>query len=403
MSYKDKYKRYSLINADDIRSVRIFDTKLFISSGFKDSPSFFQVLLNNDPLPLNSQIVDDSDVKDQKKIIVIDRAIKNGDVITWNSEKWMNILTDDMSGIYYRGTLRLCSGQLKWLNEDGELNSRYFAFKSDPATNFGTDNGNIIVLGSERRTLLVSFDEDTTGFRKDNRFIFDGRAWKITALDNISLKGIAIVTVQEDLINTATDNLELEIADYYGSVADYDIKINNGSFVTIASDQSLQLNVVVTNNTFPILSPTLSYASRNETIAVVSSGGIITPISSGSVDIVVTYRNVSAQIEVSITDSTAFSYTCEIIGPSEIKVGRTQSYTTKFYRNGIEYPDKSRFSLTLDGDGSPTNLAKITEQDIDLNTCSIVAGNEIGYIYLHVKNDNGLSESKIRLRIKPLY
>jgi hypothetical protein len=171
------------------------------------------VVVNN-AVAINSQIVDDSETKDQKKISTLDYQLKNGDLIYWQNEKWINILTDNLSDIYYRGILRRCVGSLKWLDEAGDINERYFTFKSDPATNFGIDEGRIITLGNERRTLLVSYDDDTKTLRKDKRFLFDTRAWKITAIDNISIKGISIITVQEDQIDTAKDNIILQIADY---------------------------------------------------------------------------------------------------------------------------------------------------------------------------------------------
>ncbi|MEK4008338.1 hypothetical protein [Paenibacillus sp. FSL H3-0333] len=166
----------------------------------------------------SAQIVDDSDTKDQKAISIVDHVLKNGDIIDWQSEKWINIVTDNMSGLYYRGVLRRCNGSLKWNDEHGILNERYFTFKSDPSTNFGVSDGRIIAVGNERRTLLVSCDDRTRLFKRDQRFLFDSRAWKITAIDNISVKNISIVTLEEDLIDTAKDNLELEIADYVAPI-----------------------------------------------------------------------------------------------------------------------------------------------------------------------------------------
>ncbi|OMD71210.1 Ig-like domain-containing protein [Paenibacillus odorifer] len=402
MNYKDKYKLYSIANGDNLKNRRIQDMRIAVSKSFMDSPSYSEIFINGTNTSIAAQIVDDSDVKDQKKIVLHDYKIKNGDIIEWNNEMWMNILTDNMSDIYFRGTLRLCCGQVKWIDDEGEINKRYFSFKSDPATNFGTDADNIIVLGSERRTLLVSFDDDTTSFRRDDRFIFDSRVWKITALDNISIKGISIVTVQEDLINTAKDNLDLEIADYYDRIADFKIEIVNGTFATIREDQSLQLNIIVTNKDTSLPSPALSYSVSDYTVLSISSEGLITPLKLGSSIITITYKDASAQIEVRVTDSTAYSYTCEIIGSNEIKVGRTQTYTAKFYRNGVEYPDESRFSLATE-DGNQTTLATISTQNFSEHTCSVVAGNSVGYVWLHVENQNGLSMSKVKIKLKPLY
>lgn len=349
------------------------------------------------------QIVDDSDTKDQKAITVIDYVLKNGDIIEWQSEKWINIVTDNMDGIYYRGVLRRCVGSLKWIDKQGDINERCFTFKSDPATNFGVDNGNIISLPNERRTLLVSCDDDTRLFEKGQRFIFDSRPWKITAIDNISIKNVSIVSLEESEINRAKDNMELEIADYYDHIADYSIQILNGPFATINEDQTLQLNVSVTNRNISVPSPIIEYSISDTSIAIIDSNGLLTPVTTGSIFVAASYKNVSTQIEISITESTAYAYTCEIIGLDEIKVGRTQTYTAKFYRNGEMYPDESIFSITADDDASPTKLASLNVQDSNANTCTILAASTIGYVSLHVSNQNGLSTTSKRIRIKPLY
>jgi hypothetical protein len=331
-------------------------------------------------------------------------TLSNGDILELpNRQRWIITSYDTENKLTKKWVSKLCNIDLKWIDGLGEVES-HPAVLSSNNSNINISEGNVMSLPDGNRRVLVQRNNSTLSLKRDKRFIIGKEAFKVTDVDYVSTDGIVHLTLNSSAdLNPSRDNLELEIADYYGSIADYKIAINNGSFVTIADDQSLQLNVVVTNNNSPLFSPSLSYASSDELIAKVSLDGIITPITSGMAIITVTYKNVSAQIEVSITDSTAFSYTCEIIGSNEIKVGRTQSYTAKFYRNGIEYPDKSRFLLTSDDGVSPTKLASVSVQDEEMNTCSIVAGNSIGYVYLHVRNDNGLSESRIRIRIKPLY
>jgi hypothetical protein len=212
---------------------------------FKEFDSLSRVSLNsivivNEDTEIAAQIVDDSATKDQKAITVIDFKLKNGDIIDWQNEKWINIVTDNMADIYYRGVLRRCNGSLKWVDTQGEINKRYFTFKSDPSTNFGVSDGRILSIGNERRTLLVSCDDDTRLFKRDQRFIFDSRAWKITAIDNISIKNISIVTFEEDQINTAKDNLELEIANYVAPVTPpVETEPVLSKTVTISGDNSI--------------------------------------------------------------------------------------------------------------------------------------------------------------------
>lgn len=195
------------------RKNNINHAKRVMRKTFKESPSYFSVQINDEEC-IDTWVVDDSNVRDQKLIICLDYQLQNGDIINWQNENWINILTDNMSDIYYRGTLRRCNGTLYWQTSTGTTLSYHFTFKSDPATNFGVEDGRIMSLGNERRTLLINADEESKKVAKGKRFIFDSRAWKVTAIDSISVNGLLTLTVEESEIDSSKDNLELEIADY---------------------------------------------------------------------------------------------------------------------------------------------------------------------------------------------
>jgi hypothetical protein len=375
--------------------------KIQFQKGFEASPLCEDVLI--DGIERKLIIVSSNKDEDRRVNAKPNEPLLQGSIVEWKNNNWLIYYVEDISGVYLRGKMRECIGSLKWIDDSGDMNMRYFTLKSDSATNSGYQEGRIITLGNERRTLLVSCDDGDRLFKKDQRFIIDSRAWKITAIDNISITNISILALEEDLLNSATDNLELEIADYYNNIPRYSIQILNGPFATIREDQRLHLNVLVTNNNSPISSLPVIYTSSDETIAEVTPQGMIIPKSLGSVTVKAECKNVIAEIGVSITETTAYSYTCEIIGSNEIKVGRSQSYLAKFYRNGIEYPDESKFSLTADDSTSETTLAEITTQDHINHSCSIKVGNKTGSFFLHVRNQNELSESKIKINIKPLF
>lgn len=218
MSYFDDYKRRVNILGSSSSERMVNLQRTTIKNSFSNTPSYFEVTINSSSSPVGVQIVDDSNVRDQKLIICVDYQLKNGDVIDWQDAKWINVLTDDMSDIYYRGQLRRCVGQLKWLDSNGLPKERYFTFKSDSSTNFGVQDGRIMTLGNERRILIVPLDDDTKLIGKDRRFIFDSRAWISTTIDTISVDNLLIMTVEESEIDKTNDNLDLGIADYYNNL-----------------------------------------------------------------------------------------------------------------------------------------------------------------------------------------
>lgn len=366
---------------------------------FEENPLSFPVKVNG----VDRHVLITSSSKDEEKKIISkhDEPLSRGDVIEWDSKFWLLEKLEPYHDIFTTGTILEGLSLIKWLDNNGNIQGTWVSQKSQ-SSNIGVDEGRVLSLPDDRRNIIIQNNEDTSKIVKNSRFILEGGAWKVVATNKLT-SGLIYVTLEEDLINKDLDNVELGIADYYNNIPEYDIQIVNGSFVTINEDQTLQLNVNVTNRSIPVTSPVIEYTLSDANVASVDSHGLLKPTRTGSVIVTALYKNVSTQIEISITESTAFSYTCEIIGSEDIKVGRTQVFKVKFYRNGIEYPDESKFSLTATDGISSTNLASISTQDNVNNACAILASQNIGYIKLYVTNLNGLSVSSKNIRIKPLY
>lgn len=201
----------------------------------------------------------------------------NGEVITWEDEKYLVVSTNPDKNIYTKGRMKRCVGELKWYDSDGDLHSRYFAMKSDPATNFGIEDGRVITVGNERRTIYLSFDVETKDLYKDKRFIFDSRAWKVSAIDTKTIIGLSIVTLQEDLINNENDNLDLEIADYNNrnipetpiAIGDYQISITGVDKIT--KDKQATFESVVMVNGVRSYNETILWQLLNDDMITESS------------------------------------------------------------------------------------------------------------------------------------
>lgn len=183
-------------------------------------------------------IMDDSLKEGTKKAISRPSESFNcGDILELNNKNWIVIALDPNESIYTKGIITQCVGILKWQNQNGLLIEIPFTFKSDPATNFGITDGRILSFGNERRNLIIPLNEESKHIAKDKRFIFDGRAWKVTAIDRISVSGLLILTLDENEIDKAKDNLELGIADYFSPVVPTPEPVEVGySIVIVGSD-----------------------------------------------------------------------------------------------------------------------------------------------------------------------
>jgi hypothetical protein len=286
-------------------------------------------------------------------------------------------------------------GQLKWLDSNGLQKERYFTFKSDSSTNFGVQDGRIMTLGNERRNLMAPLDDDTKLIGKDKRFIFDGRAWKVSSVDRISVDGLIILTVDEDEIRPSIDNVELGVANYYIDQATYEVFIANGNPLSLQVGNSIQLNVTVKRNSVELDNPTVTYTSSNPLVASVNSSGLVSGISEGSVIITVSAMGSSTQLNISVSalgavDNFAISISSTSAIPNEIRKGQTKTYQATVFNNGVLVSDQAvQFELFSDDMLSPTTLATINSQS------------STGCIVKNINSTTGFIQLKVSLLSNP--
>ncbi|ODA08139.1 Ig-like domain-containing protein [Paenibacillus polymyxa] len=396
----DYYKKINnAYNTKNARDIDTYNVKKSINIQFEKNPSVFDVVINNN----KRSVVITSSTKDQTKTIISkpDESLTNGDIVKWKNINWIIIDCDPRDDIYSKGVLLKCVSSLRWVDSTGEIVESPFALTNDNITNFGVDDGKIIELPNERRNVVISANEKTDELTKKKRFIFDGRAWSITAINKLDT-GLNYLTLKEDLINNATDNLELEIADYNGNVANYQLKVLNvKDVVAIEENQTLQLNVELTNNSKVIeVYEKITYSVADETIISVSPTGLVTPLKKGTSKITISFRNISQTIQINVTSSTTNNYTAQIIGDDFIKYNMTKSFTCSFKDNGIDRQEKARFWLSETDSVTPTTLATLIEQDGQV--CKIKANNKKGRVILHVENSTRLAYTTKAIEIKSL-
>jgi len=216
-------------------------------------------------------------------------------------------------------------------------------------------------------------------------------------LRNYSVTDINDITVNELLlIKMVYSEVEQVIPTH-----DYSISILNGSSASITQNETLQLNLSVTDNSIEISpTPVITYVSSDESICTVNSSGLVTAISSeGNCTITATYQGVSDSIELMIAVEPQHNYTVNIIPSGILKVGQTITAVAQFMDSGIVIPDVATSWFVLADDNvSSTNLVTITYSG---NNCSIKAGASIGYVRLHVSGVN--CSGFVRVRVDSLW
>lgn len=216
MSFFETYKKYLNVQGGNVLGSQKESMKQTILSGFYSNPSYTTVYINNSTTPSDVWIVDDSKVKEIKILTTkpndtMSTTLSIGDLVKWNNENWLTLIVDDMQ-IYDRANIQKCPSTLVFQNSSLSTIIAPFTIESS-TSQLGLDEGRVISLPNERRNIIIQSNVDTQKIVKGQRFIFDGRAWSVTSRNGL-YDGLIHLTLQEDEINTATDNVDLRIADY---------------------------------------------------------------------------------------------------------------------------------------------------------------------------------------------
>ena len=181
------------------------------------------------------------------------------------------------------------------------------------------------------------------------------------------------------------------------------LTILNGSSLSIQQDNTLQLNVNVTDNGVLLVNPTITYLSSNNLICTVNSSGLVSSVGIGSCSIGASANGVSEDIVIEVIAEEQQNYTVEVSGSTSIIKSYTKEYLAVFKNNGLPIVKESSFWLT-GVDNLPTSLAIITSQNVVNNTC-VVRGDTLGSVKLWCKStdDSIVSQDGIVIQIKSLF
>lgn len=405
MSYQDKYIKRNKMYGDGLREVFINTTKRRIESSFKDSESYYSVKYlpfngkTGEEIDLHSQIVDKSDIRDEKLLTTFyETPFTSGGIVDWKNDKWMVTLTDEMSDIYRRGAIRRCASQLKWIDDDGQLIEEWVSFKMDSPANFGLEERKTILLPNERRQLMLRLNEDTRKIVKNQRFILDGRAWNVMSLDRLSVDNIMYLVLDEDINVLPDDNLELGVANYYSRLKNYSIKVLNKQ-AKIGLGTTYQIIAELYDNDVKVEGKTFTYRSSNDEVVSVDDNGLVTPHIKGVASIFVECVGKTYELNIEVINDLAVQYVLVMNTEPSMYVNETKKFSVHYEANGVQVELDTNFEVTTE-DGDKTNLATI--QNSTSNSCTVKANKKTGYYLLKVSNVEHSIEKTFKIKIKSI-
>lgn len=391
----DYYKKINnLYGFNKKRDSDIERTKQFVAQQFNDDVQAFDVTIEDRP---QTVIISYAAKENMNKIISRpDETFKNGEIVTWMNEKYIVLQVDPDKRIYTRGLIKKCLGSLKWQDEFGDIYEAWFARTTDLSPNFGVDDRNkLITMPDERRQIIVQSNVHTQKFRKEQRFIVDGRAWKIITLDDIA-DGVINLVLEESHINPATDNVDLRVADYRTDL--YKLISKTASDINIKIDQSILLEVTAYHNGISVDNCEIEFAVEDESFGIVDDNCVFVPRKVGQVKVYAKYKDNIVEFNILIRDILVHNYSVDIIGSETINFGQTAEYRVVFKNNGAVINETPIFNI----EQSVSDLVTIQSELVDQKLIVLKANNKnkSGNVTLNVQSDNWLIKNSKTIRIK---
>ncbi len=289
----------------------------------------------------------------------------------FNDNVWITTNSDFYKFPTISSTVRRCNNVLRWYDKDGNLcEEPCFIDYVIKNNNIESIKQQIILDGDVE--VCTQMNQYTINILENQRFIFDGKAYKIRAVNNFlrqktnESNSVPLVKFTMYKTNIApNDDLVNSIADT--NYFDYSISINSDDF-NQSVGYSGQLSATVKLNE-EIVIKDLTWESSDDSKATIDGLGNFTLLSIGLVNFTCSITDnpiITNGISVNIVTITT-PISDIIITPDVNKIyrGDTQFYTVFKYLNNVLQAD----TFTITSSGVPASCYEI--QIIDGNTFSV--------------------------------
>lgn len=194
-----------------------------LTRDFEFNPSCKDVTIDDKQQRL---IVVSADTKTRKNIYTLpNENFSVGSVVVYNGSHWLIISRDVDDDICVKGEMQLCNRQISWQNDSGDIIHRWVT-ASDTYSEAIKD-GDIISYSRRQFKIQIAYDDETHKIGVDKRFMISvtnniPQIARVIRVDDVTSRydskdgtfGFITLTLQADVYNEQTDNVELMIADY---------------------------------------------------------------------------------------------------------------------------------------------------------------------------------------------
>jgi len=247
--------------------------KYDIALDFEDSPSYETILINN--VSKGVHIV--TDKKDNKVMLSKpDESFVVGDIVTWNSNKFLVTDIDENQNIQTKGTIQLCNNTISFYNKSGiswVLNEIPCIIDSNVRLySMGTDENKYLSIPSTDIVVRVSNTTISSQIKRDDIFKIGMQNYEVVDLNDVIENGLIILKMKwcdEEQVIPVIDDIPVTGITYILTGSDEIIKgysenytvtkYNNGVIVPTA-----EFTFSIIAGSTPVGAYTLNIVDANE-------------------------------------------------------------------------------------------------------------------------------------------
>lgn len=183
--------------------------------------------------PAQAAILSTKSTQDYERANIItynEVGLDRGSLIAWDNSKWIvlqKMFRPEQPG--FNGYAYRCTGELKWIDDNGTLQTRPGYISSGRTTNSLTYTPDVnykfdnIVLHDTDWSMIAAIQQDLT-IHNEMRFIVKGKAYRVTNIDNVSIDNVSILSMVDDKL--LDSDMVFEDGTGVAAKLDYNIRLD---------------------------------------------------------------------------------------------------------------------------------------------------------------------------------
>lgn len=205
-------------------------------------------------------------------------GLDRGSLIEWDDSKWIilqKMFRPEQPG--FNGYAYRCTGELKWIDDNGTLITRPGYISSGRTTNSLTYTPDVnykfdnILVHDTDWSMIAAIQQDLT-IHNEMRFIVKGKAYRVTNIDNVSIDNVSILSMVDDKL------LDSDICfdDGTGVAAtwEHDIRLNVQEPVQLFGGDIKEMPIVVTRDGI-VIEDSISLESSDDSIVEIDGNKLV--------------------------------------------------------------------------------------------------------------------------------